>query len=116
VRTQRKFFAKGKLMPDRIARLEQIAWWQWEERCKNRDDGLEELEALIRRGIERGDSKSAVRVLWATKLGIGEDQIHKYLRCLPSETRDLWEHLGDMRRGNSLDNKDDEEGVILSVH
>jgi len=51
--TQRKFFAKGKLLPDRIARLEQIAWWQWEERRKNRDDGLEELEALIRRGIER---------------------------------------------------------------
>ena len=112
VRTQRKFFAKGKLLPDRIARLEQIAWWQWEERRKNRDDGLEELEALIRRGIEQGDNKSAVRVLWATKLGIGEDQIHKYLRCLPSETRDLWDHLGDMRRGNSLD----DDGVILSVH
>ena len=32
MRTQRKFFAKGKVSQDRIARLKQIAWWQWQER------------------------------------------------------------------------------------
>jgi len=31
-------FAKGKLLQDRVARLKQIAWWQWGERRKNQND------------------------------------------------------------------------------
>jgi hypothetical protein len=38
MRTQRTFFAKGKLLQDRVARLKQIAWWQWGERRKNQND------------------------------------------------------------------------------
>jgi hypothetical protein len=81
-------------------------------------EGLKELEALIRRGMERGDRKSEVCAAWAAKLGIGEDQVHKYLRRFPAETRDLWDQLGDMRRLHNLDDEDDGErsqGVTISL-
>lgn len=96
-RTQRKLHGKGKLSEDRRRHLEAISWWNWTERRADRTEGLEELKRLIGDGMTLGYSKAKVRNLWAHLLGIGNDQIHKYLRKLPKTYRDQWDRLADDR-------------------
>lgn len=100
-RTQRKAHGKGSLSQDRRRRLEAITWWNWTERRADRTEGLEELKRLISDGVKLGYSKSKVRELWAHLLGIGDDQVHKYIRKLPKEFRDQWDGLRDQRRRSS---------------
>ena len=97
MRTQRKSHKKGSLTPDRAKQLEAIPWWSWSERRSGRAEGLAELQTLIERGIAQGHSKADVRRQWAESLGIGDGQVHKYLRKLGPQHRSMWEQLIDHR-------------------
>ena len=97
MRTQRKAYKSGSLTSDRQLMLEAIPWWEWMERESTRDKGLELLKSAIEDGKKQGRTKIEVRSSWANLLGIGEDQVHKYLRQLPEEDREKWDLLGDAR-------------------
>ncbi|MEZ5943930.1 MAG: DEAD/DEAH box helicase family protein [Planctomycetaceae bacterium] len=97
-RTQRKSFKAGKLPKDRIAKLASIPWWTWEERRASKDDGLDILGISIREGVELGHSKRQVAEKWSEIMGIGPDQVHKYLRKSNPAVREQWKRLSDERR------------------
>lgn len=98
IRTQRKSYRDGRLSPDRVKLLEEVPWWKWVERETSRERGLEMLQEQISDALKNGHTKTEVRASWAATLGIGSDQIYKYLRLLPSHVRDDWDGLGNARR------------------
>ncbi|MBX3444549.1 MAG: Helicase associated domain protein [Planctomyces sp.] len=102
VRTQRKEYKAGRLAPERAKRLESIPWWVWEERRSSKDDGLVELQICIREGVELGHTKTQVADKWAEIMGVGRDQVHKYLRKAEPAVRDQWKRLGDGRKRGDL--------------
>ncbi len=98
VRTQRKAFKSGVLAPDRIRKLESISWWLWEERRSDRAEGIKSLELCIREGVALRHTKAQVAEKWAEAMGIGADQVHKYLRKLSPSSREQWTALAGERR------------------
>ncbi|QGJ68635.1 Hypothetical protein PBC10988_2960 [Planctomycetales bacterium 10988] len=97
VRTQRKVFKAGRLSEERAELLESIPWWTWEERRSDREDGILELELCIEQGVELGHTKRQVREKWAEIVGVGSDQIHKYLRKSQPDVQEQWKKLVDER-------------------
>ncbi|WP_166831554.1 DEAD/DEAH box helicase family protein [Thalassoroseus pseudoceratinae] len=97
VRTQRKEYKAGRLAPERAKKLESILWWVWEERRSSKDDGLANLRICVREGIELGHTKRQVAEKWAEIMGVGRDQVHKYLRKSEPAVREQWKCLGDER-------------------
>lgn len=98
VRTQRKEYKAGRLAPERAKKLESISWWVWEERRSSKDDGLVELQLCIREGADLGHTKTQVAEKWAEIMGVGRDQVHKYLRKSERAVREQWKQLGDERK------------------
>lgn len=97
MRTQRKSYRAGKLTAERRRLLESIPWWEWGERANSRDEGLSVLEQSISDGISQGSSKTEVRNAWAKRMGIGSDQVHKYLRNADERMKTAWDRLRDDR-------------------
>ena len=65
---------------------------------------MQKLTDLIKQGLKLGQSKAEVRAKWGDALGIGPDQIHKYLRRLPDKIRALWDNLEDQEAlGETVD-------------
>lgn len=97
IRTQRKSYKTGKLSVERIQKLESLPDWQWVERRSDCTEGLKELEICIREGISLNHCKSQVAEQWAAVIGVGADQVHKYLRRSKPKVRSGWDQLTDNR-------------------
>ncbi|MFK8112249.1 MAG: helicase associated domain-containing protein [Rubripirellula sp.] len=93
VRTQRKTYNENRLLSDRIEKLELISWWTWTARRSNRNEGLAILKNRLPQWAKSGVNKADARFAWSQKMGVGEDQIHKYIRKLPADLRELWKRL-----------------------
>lgn len=93
VRTQRKTYNDNRLLSDRIEKLELIRWWTWTARRSNRNEGLAILKMRLPQWAKSGVNKADARSAWSKEMGVGEDQIHKYVRKLPADLRELWKRL-----------------------
>jgi len=54
-------------------------------------------KSAFSRVLRKVGVKSEVRATWAQKVGIGPDQIHKYLRLAETPVRAAWSELQDGR-------------------